>query len=885
MLAFAVAHAVAMPCALAQTPQGPGVPVQPGARQGDEEVVYDQAVARLAGRPIVSVAFARSRGETRIDRIAGGDLERMTPEAAAAYVRGLAARVGQSFEPRMVSEDCAELWRNRRAIVAGFVAPEGDGVAVTYVVLLEQSVFVGLDYIGLDHLDRATIDALLGVHSGIQITRPEAEAMRKVLLARYRREGYAHAEVVIEELPGAADDDAPARPDAAGRPPGRLRFRVDEGPKVTIGSVRFLGNASFAADPVFGFLGADDYLLRDSSIEAKPARGLLSGDAFSREVVEEDIDRLRVFYRQRGFLDATVDLLDAVFTEDRSMVDLTYVVVEGPRYRVRSLRIEHVDGVGAPLATPPLYPVAELQALTKVAAGEFYDGDKLQRDIQAILDYYGKRGHPPQSFPGMDRVQGGCRVLPPAETYTVANEVDIVLRVSEGVPKNLRDVIVRGNRFTRDRVVRRRFRVQPGERIDMGEVKRSQRLVEQTGYFNDPISQQGPRLQLEPVPGDPAAVDVAVDVKDGNTGSFNWGVGISTGQGVIGRIEFTKNNFDLWKPPSSLNPITGFSEIFRNEAFHGGGQRLEMIASPGSRFSTYTLAWTEPDIFVQHLDTWELRLAGRKRIQRLPDGYTSDTLGADVALSHNFSDELNAGFGVRHDAVTVESLAVDATELAFDAEGQTELRAVRVFGRYRDYDDVMRPTSGFESTANVELVGGPLGGEESLVKFTQSTNVYVRLRENEAGHPTVLHLDGLFGVAQAFGGSDDVFLTERFYMGGYNLRGFDFRRAGPKQFDRPYGGEAIVTGTAEVIFPLVATRMPGEVRDREVLRWLVFTDVGMLGLDLDDPTFGEVRLSSGFGFRIELPFFQIPIAIDLGWPWQYEQSDDRRQLWFSMGQR
>ena len=861
------------------------MPVQPGARQGDDEVVYDPSVLRNVGRKILAVEFARSRGETRLDRITAADLETIAPEAAASYLRGLAARVGQSFEPRMISQDCAELWRSRRVVVAGFVAPQGDGVAITYVVLLEQSVFVSLEYSGLDHLDRATVDALLGVNAGVQITRAEAEAMRKVLLARYRREGYAHAEVAIEELPGAADDQAPARPDVTGRPPGRLRFRVDEGPKVTIGEVRFLGNRSFAADPVFGFIGADDYLLRDSSMEGKPGRGLLSGSAFSREVVEEDLDRLRLFYRQRGFLDATVDLVDTVFTADRSVVDLTYVVVEGPRYRVRSLRIEHVDGVGAPLATPPLQELAALQAITKVAAGEFYDGEKLQRDIQAILDYYGKRGHPPQSFPGMDRVQGGCRVLPPVETYTVANEVDIVLRVSEGVPKDLRDVIVRGNRFTRDRVIRRRFRVQPGERIDMVEVKRSQRLIEQTGYFNDPATQQGPRLQLEPVPGDPAAVDVAVDVKDGSTGSFNWGIGVSTGQGLIGRIEFTKNNFDVWKPPSSINPITGLGEIVRNEAFHGGGQRLEMIASPGSRFSTYTVAWSEPDVFVQHLDTWELRLAGRKRIQRLPDGYTSDTIGGEVALSHNFSDEINAGVGVRHDTVTVESLAIDATSLAFDAEGQTELRGVRMFGRYRDYDDIMRPTSGVEFSSSVEMVGGPLGGEESLTKFTQSANLFVRLRENEAGHATVLHLDGLFGVAEAFGGSDDVFLTERFYMGGTNVRGFDFRRAGPKQFDRPLGGEAMLVGTAEVIFPLVATRIPGEVRDREVLRWLVFTDVGLLGLDLDDPTFGEVRLASGVGFRIELPFFQIPIAIDLGWPWKYEQSDDRRQLWFSFGQR
>jgi outer membrane protein assembly factor BamA len=127
-----------------------------------------------------------------------------------------------------------------------------------------------------------------------------------------------------------------------------------------------------------------------------------------------------------------------------------------------------------------------------------------------------------------------------------------------------------------------------------------------------------------------------------------------------------------------------------------------------------------------------------------------------------------------------------------------------------------------------------------------------------------------------------VFLTERFYMGGQNLRGFDFRRAGPKQFSRPIGGEATYTATAEVFFPLIATRMEGEVRDRELLRWGLFTDIGFLGTDISDPTFREMRASSGIGVRIEIPFLEVPIALDLGWPWLYEETDDRRQLFFSI---
>jgi outer membrane protein insertion porin family len=307
-----------------------------------------------------------------------------------------------------------------------------------------------------------------------------------------------------------------------------------------------------------------------------------------------------------------------------------------------------------------------------------------------------------------------------------------------------------------------------------------------------------------------------------------------------------------------------------------------MLLAPGTRTSQFQLSFTEPDVFGLYEDTYELRVSGRRTIRRLTDGATADTLGAEVGLWRNLTENLNVGLSVRQESVEVDNLLPDATSFAYAAEGKTELRGVRLGARLRDYDDPGRPTEGFELGLSGEVVGGPFGGEESLTKLTHSAHLYVPLAENEMGHRTVLHLEQFLGFANAFGGSDDVFLTERFYMGGANLRGFDYRRAGPKQFGRPIGGEAVWTSTVELFMPLVATRLEGEVRDRELLRWLVFTDFGLLGLDAGDPTFGELRASSGIGLRIEIPLLEIPIALDLGWPWMYEDSDDRRQLYFSI---
>ncbi|MCC7398389.1 MAG: BamA/TamA family outer membrane protein [Planctomycetes bacterium] len=840
-------------------------------------LVIDESVRQMQGKTVRAIqVYKRDRGAGQL----------LDAAATESFVRSLQTRVGQPFEQRKVSSDCTNLWNEQRVVVSA-QAIEADGeVVISYFVESEVEVYDRVEFPEGLALSAVTRNSLLGLYPDRQVTRTEAEAMRKVLLSRYHRDGYAFCSVTLRELP--LGDEAEAAPSAPpvpgrGRVRHRLRFEVDEGPKVTVRNLVFQGNAAYAVDPILGLFGSDSYLQRDARMESDPRRGFISGGAYSREVIEEDLDRLRLFYRSRGYLDATVDLADVAFTPDRSEVDLSFLVVEGPRYRIRSVRVQHVDGNRQPLASPPRHAAADIEQVLKVQAGEFYDHDRLQLDVQAIQDYYGRRGHPPWNYPGMvDVPDAGCRVFPPQEIYTDRPEIDLVFQVSEGVPKQLRDVLIRGNRFTRDHVIRRNIRTLPGDRIDMVEVQKAMRRLQSSRYFQNPVTLQGPRLQLEPVAGQPDYVDLGIDVEDAPTGELRWGIGISTGQGAQASITFNKRNFDLWKPPSSLNPVTAISEILDNKAFHGGGQNLAMLLAPGSRQSQASVTWSDPDIFNEFFDTTELRVSGWRRMRRLPDGYTSDALGAEVGLSHNFTEHLQVGIAARHQTVEVDALAQDATLLAYEAEGNTELRTVRLSARYVDYDDFLRPTEGHEVTASVETTGGVFGGGADLNKFVHTAHLYVPLAENEMGHRTVLHLEHTFGVAEAFGDSNEVFLTERFYVGGNNLRGFRYRGIGPKQFGRAFGGEASYTATAEVFFPLVSTRLEGQIRDRELLRWLVFTDIGLLGLGIDDPTFNQLRGSSGVGIRIEIPMLEIPIAFDIGWPWMHEESDDRQQVWFSI---
>ncbi|MCA8951752.1 MAG: BamA/TamA family outer membrane protein [Planctomycetes bacterium] len=838
------------------------------------EIHLSEDVQRLQGKNVRAIRIAKQpAGE-------GASPQLVDQATADSLVRSLETRVGRPFEARKVTADCENLWLERRLLVdASAIEIDGE-VVLTFLVRREIGVYERIEFKGLDNLPRATVDSLLGIDGDRQVTTNEAEAMRKVLLSRYHRDGYAFCSIELRERPVVGG--VVAADDPEGQSGGRvLEFRIDESKKVTVRDVFVYGNESFAAEPAFGFAGTGSYLLRDSHIQSDPSWGFARGAAYSREVLEEDLDRLRLFYRSRGFLDATVDLADVVFSDDRTEVDVTLVIVEGPRYRIRSVAIEHINSTGQPLESEPLYPAAEIQAELQVEPGEYYDHTRLQRDWLDIQEFYGERGHPPRSFRGMGGDTTACTVSwPPREIYGEGPEVDVTFLVYEGVPKTLRDVVIRGNQFTRDAVIRRRVRAQPGERIDMRDVQLSLRYLEQTRFFTDQYALRGPTVGFEPVSGKPDLLDLAIDVEDGQTGELRWGIGISTGQGAQASISYSKRNFDLWNPPSSWNPVTAFSEMLDNRAFHGGGQQLSVLLAPGSRYSQFRISWLEPDLFGDHYDTWDLRVAGQRLISRQPDGYTSDTLGGEIGIGRSLTDNFNIGVAARHDTVEIGDLAGDATKFAYDAEGSSELRGIRLTARYRDLDDLRRPTEGVDLALSGEVVGGFLGGDVDIYKFVHTADAYTWLWENEMEHRTVLHFDHFFGVAHAFGNTRDVFLTERFFLGGRNLRGFDYRNAGPSQFGRPLGGEAIYSSSLELTFPLVATRLENEVRDRELLRFAMFTDFGLLGLGIDDPTFGEVRLSSGVGLRIEIPYLEVPIALDVAWPWLYEQSDDRRQFFF-----
>ena len=296
-------------------------------------------------------------------------------EKSESMIQVMKTRAGNPLRGAEVADDLRNLWRLRKVIVVGVytVDAEGGGVVV-YFEVEEPRNYDRLVFKGLDAFSEEQARSIIGVAPGRRVSDIDVENHSRDLERRYWRDGYYHAKVTSK-----GDDET-----------STLTMTVDEGPKVTVRGVHFRGNSAFPGDAP---LNLYQNLIGSAEMESKPSGKIQRGTIYSDEAIEADLDKLRIFYRKLGYRDARVELAQRSFSDDLSEVDLTFRVVEGPRYKIRSVSLEHYTAEGE-LEEDPLYPKEMILAELRVKAGEFYDRDKVNRDKRAIERFYGKRGHP-----------------------------------------------------------------------------------------------------------------------------------------------------------------------------------------------------------------------------------------------------------------------------------------------------------------------------------------------------------------------------------------------------------------------------------------------------------------------------------------------------------
>ncbi len=568
------------------------------------------------------------------------------------------------------------------------------------------------------------------------------------------------------------------------------------------------------------FFDDDDLRENVQTRESVWYRFLSSDDTYDPDRLTLDRELLRRFYLRNGFADFRVQSAVAELTRDRKNFFITFSVQEGKRYRFGKVDV---------VTTIRNLDVESLRKVVDIDSGDWYDASEVDKTIDSITEAVGEKGF---AF---------VEVRPRLDRDRDKRTIDVVFEVNEGPRVFVERINIVGNARTQDDVIRREFRLVEGDAFNAAKLRRSRTRIQNLDFFET--------VEMEPVPGsapDKAVINVTVTEK--STGSISIGAGFSTDQGVLGDFGLRERNL------------------------LGTGRDLSLRFILAARRSEIDLKFTEPfflnrdiaagfDVFRITEDLQDYGSFDKKRTGfRLRAGYHITEL-----LTQNWAYELR-----QESILDVDS---SASLVVQDAAGTNFFSSVEHGITYDKRDNRLTPTKGYFAKLATNLSG--LGGDIYSVKNVASGAYHWTPTEG-----FLLTLGGRAGFVYAL--QDDVVLSERFFVGGRDLRGFSVGGVGPRDIttDDSLGGEWMYSGTLELGFPL---GLPAELG----VAGRVFTDIGSAGeiattrTGIEDT--GSLRASIGFGVTWKSPFG--PLGLDLGIPVVKESFDETELVRVNFGTR
>ncbi len=549
---------------------------------------------------------------------------------------------------------------------------------------------------------------------------------------------------------------------------------------------------------------------------------LFTSGLYKEGLLEEDIKRILSFYNNQGYLDTECDYkISEPDSKNRILVSIN--IKEGKRYIAGEIQIKGNDK----------FNVSEIQKVLEMPKGEIFTHQKIKQDIVNIQSFYFDKGY----------------IFADVKADTVLNpdtgEIDVKYNIIEGDKAYVEKIRVRGNTKTKDIVIRRELKVYPGEPFDGEKLRKSKKELDYLGIF------QSVNFDTEPGTA-PNRKNLIVDVKEAKTGEFSFGAGYSSVDDFVGFIELGQRNFDYKNWPT----------------FTGDGQKINIKAEFGTVKEDYDLSFTEPWIFDRPISFgFDLYQRSRERERDVGYAYDQRRRGGNIRLGKELKEYLYGSFSYRYEDIKISDVASDASEGLESEEGENNVSSISL-GITQDLrDNRYDPSSGRRSYLSVETAGGVFGGDKDFIKYNAGSSWYYSFLEQH-----VIEFKLTAGLVDDYGDSDSVPIYERFYAGGANtIRGYDVREVGPQYegTDDPKGGEAMLIGNIEYVFPIIKN-----------FKGAVFYDIGNVWEEIDDFGQGGYESSLGTGVRIKTPIG--PIKLDYGYPIDSDVSSNGR-FHFSMG--
>ncbi len=556
-----------------------------------------------------------------------------------------------------------------------------------------------------------------------------------------------------------------------------INFDISEGQVAKIRQINIVGNSFFKDDDL-----RDEFVLRTPGFLTWYSKN----DQYSKPKLQGDLEALRTFYLNQGYLEFTIDSTQVSITPDKRDIFITVNITEGKKFTVADVK----------LAGELIAPEAELRKLIMLKKGDVFSRERLTETTKLIGDRLGDEGY---AF---------ASINPVPEINRETSEVTFTLYIDPGRRVYVRRIGISGNTNTRDEVIRREMRQLESGWYSTEKLNRSKQRVDKLGFFSDV------QIDTPGVPGTSDQVDVEIKVNERATGNLTFGVGYSTAENVVLSAGVSQNN------------------IF------GSGNALSFQINTGSVNQTYALSYTNPyytddgvsrgfDIYRRDVDSSSLAVAS----------YNTSTTGAGVRFGVPVTEYNTVNYGFAYERTGIGLLPDSPQRILdfvdeFGEETDTILGSV---GFARDKrDSVIYTTKGtFQRiTAEVGLPGADLTYYRTNL---QHQWYYPLTREY------TLHFNGQIGYADGYDGKPLPFYKV-FYLGGVNsVRGYETASIGPKDSNGDaLGGSHLLLTNLEFMFPF-----PGLAKDRSV-RLSLFLDAGIVGEKYD---FAEMRYSAGLAFN------------------------------------
>jgi len=746
-------------------------------------------------------AAAEETGQKLIKYV---DVKSNKTVSGATILSKLKTKKGDVFSQKVVDEDIKRLYLlGFFSDVSVSIEAVQEGVGVIFTVTekapLTKITFIGNKVVNSKKLEGA-VESKLNEFADERKLKKDSDNIKDL----YEKKGYPWVNVSYEVEVDESGNSSEAV------------FTIDEGARAVVRKIDIIGNTAFSDKRV-------------AKIMKSRTAGFFRSGVYKKEVLEDDMERVKNFYKQAGFLDVKPSY-EILFQQKarKKWIELAVRIEEGRKYITGAIKVSGNS----------VFSEEALKALLKMKPGNTFTEEGLHTDVGSMQEHYFDKGYIM------------ARVRPDTVLNMETDRVDITYTLSEGEVAYVNRINIRGNTKTKDVVIRRELRIKPGERYDGAKLKRSKERLYNLGYFED-ITFDTEETAV------PDKRDMVVEVKEAKTGEFSFGGGFSSIDKLIGFVEIEQRNFDLLNFPT----------------FTGDGQDIKLRGEFGSTRKNYLLSWTEPWILDYPLSFgFDLYASEHDKSSSTGYAYDEKRQGGDIRFGKEFDEFLRGDFTYKIETVDIANLDSNVSQALKDEEGKNTLSSA-VFQLTRDTtDNRFNPVKGAILTGSIEVAGGPFGGDKDFGKFFNSMSHYSTIG------PFVLELKLRDGIVSTYGGTNGaVPVYERFFAGGaYTIRGYKERDVGPKdQSGDPIGGGTLAVANAELTFPIV-----------ENLKGAFFADAGNVWHVPDSRpkggiSPGGIRVGMGAGIRIKTPIG--PVKLDYGFP--INPSDDQSdtgRLNFSM---